>query len=158
MRWLNLTSIGKENPPELLSFVTRWNFTQISLSFNYLIEHTTATAEGTYYKLHDLYLRTDAEQRGTLLIIALRRYKNENGRWPEGLDEVKGLAAEEVFVDPINGDSFVYKLTEDNFTLYSRGKNNVDEGGKRKGGSDDWLIWPPKGSKTKEENADAEQQ
>lgn len=119
----------QREPPELLSFITRCNFLLSSLSFNYLIEYTTALGEGPYYSLHDSYLQSIAEQRGTLLIIALSRYKNENGRWPEGLDSVKGLAAEEIFVDPISGDAFVYKLIDEDFTLYSTGKNGIDEGG-----------------------------
>ena len=83
------------------------------------------------------------------------------GHWPESLDELKFLAPEEIFIDPINNDSFVYKLTEDNFTLYSKGKNNIDEGGKRdrcgeeETGADDRLIWPPrKCNAAKGENSD----
>jgi hypothetical protein len=93
-----------------------------------------------------------------LLTIALRRYKNKTGHWPDSLDEVKPLAAEEIFVDPMNGDSFVYKLTDENFRLYSKGKNNIDEDGQYnstwdpnsrqwKEKEDDWPIWPPIGLK-----------
>ena len=91
-------------------------------------------------------------------MIALRRYKNKNGHWPESLDDMKSLAPKEIFVDPINGDSFVYKLTEENFTLYSKGKNNIDENGEYQDGADDRLIWPRKSRKSKEKNTDAEQQ
>ena len=101
-------------------------------------------------------------------MIALRRYKNKTGQWPEKLDEVKSLASAEILVDPINGGSFVYKLTEENFTLYSKGKNNIDEDGIRRvtydpndfkwpKTEDDWLIWPPKTRKTKNEKADTQQ-
>ncbi|MFZ0034977.1 MAG: hypothetical protein WAK60_08340, partial [Sedimentisphaerales bacterium] len=91
--------------------------------------------------------------RGSRLIIALRRYKNKNGNWPESLDDIQSSAAEEIFIDPINGGSFIYKLTDENFTLYSNGKNGIDDGGKRdkwdeeKTGADDIAIWPPKGYK-----------
>lgn len=126
------------------------------LNYQYLIEHMANMLEAPYYRIHDLYLRAIATQRGSQLIIASRRYKNKTGRWPGSLDEIKSLAPAEVFVDPINGSSFVYKLTDDSLKLYSKGKNDIDEGGKRKGGQDDWLIWPQKSRKTKEENADAE--
>jgi hypothetical protein len=98
-----------------------------------------------------------ADKRGCQIIIALRRYKNKTGRWPESLDDVKDLASTEIFVDPINNSSFVYKLTDDNFTLYSKGKNNIDENGEYQDGADDRLIWPPRSRKTQEKKADAEQ-
>jgi len=136
----------------------------ISVRINYarLIERLAGMSEKIYYDLHYLYLRQIAENRGSQIIIALRRYKNKTGNWPESIDDVKPLAPAEIFVDPINGSSFVYKLTEENFTLYSKGKNNIDEGGKRdrwdeeKTGADDWLIWPLKLPKTNEEKANVE--
>jgi hypothetical protein len=50
-------------------------------------------------------------------------------------------------------------LTEENFTLYSKGKNNIDEGGERDwdSGADDWRFWPKSSRKTKNEKADARQ-
>jgi len=100
--------------------------------------------------LHNFFMRLKSDKGGTRVIIALRRYKNKHGHWPENLDEVRDLAPVEAFVDPINGGSFVYKPTEDNFMLYSKGKNNIDEDGRRsmrrrrRAGPDDILIWPPR--------------
>jgi YhcH/YjgK/YiaL family protein len=116
------------------------------------IELLAGASDKLYYRNHEIYLRHQMAIRANRLIIALRRYKNKHSHWPENLDEVKSLALTEIFVDPINGNSFVYKLTEENFTLYSKGKNNIDEDGKRdrwgeeKTGADDWPIWPPKQS------------
>jgi hypothetical protein len=105
------------------------------------------------------YLRLLTNRRGTRILIALRCYRNKNGRWPQILDGIKDLVPADILVDPTNGGSFVYKLTEDNFTLYSKGKNNIDEGGKRSRefGAGDWPIWPPVSRKTKNEKADAQQ-
>ncbi|GAI19174.1 unnamed protein product, partial [marine sediment metagenome] len=70
----------------------------------------------------------------------------------------------ETLVDPFNNGPFVYKLTDDSFKLYSKGKNNTDEDGKYKrrygeaSEGDDWLIWPQRSRKIKEGTADAEQQ
>ena len=116
--------------------------------------------EPTYHRIHDIYLRLTADKQGSRIIIALRRYKNKNGFWPVNLDDVKSMAPAEIFVDPHNDEEFVYKLTQENFTLYSRGKNNVDDGGERdeKAGTDDWLIWPLRSRKAKEESTNAEQQ
>jgi len=133
----------------------------IFAGFNYyrLIEPFAYMSEELYYGFHDIYFRNTAEIQGVRIIIALRRYKNKTGDWPESLDDIKSLSPAEIFVDPINGDSFFYKLTEENFTLYSKGKNNIDEGGKhdKESGADDWLIWPPKTRKTKNEKADTQQ-
>jgi len=113
-------------------------------------------SDHTYHKLHDNYLRVIAVQRGCQILIALRRYKNKHGAWPDNLSDIQALTTPDVFIDPTNTGPFVYKLTEENFTLYSKGKNNIDEDGKdqwsydakrdrwsyMRTGADDWLIWP----------------
>jgi hypothetical protein len=132
-------------------------FSAASIKFNcrYMIETQLCISEPTYYSIHDTYLRTIAQQKGGRLIVAMRRYKNKNGSWPVSLDEVKSSASEEIFVDPINGGSFVYKLTDENFILYSKGKNGIDNGGRRdywyeRTGADDLMIWSSKDNRTKE--------
>lgn len=102
-----------------------------------------------------VYFQMLARRRGLRILIVLRRYKNKHGVWPRSLDDIKDLTVAENLVDPINSSSFVYKVTDDGFTLYSKGKNNIDEGGKyERGTTDDWLIWPPKHRKTEKENND----
>jgi hypothetical protein len=88
------------------------------------------------------YLLCLAHRRGTHLLIALRRYKNANGSWPKNLGVLRDLVQPEILVDSINGGSFVYKLKDADFVLYSKGQNNIDENGSRKGAADDRLIWP----------------
>lgn len=122
-----------------------------------------------YDRIHQMSLRSVATCRGIRILIALRRYRNKNGRWPQTLDSIKNLVPEQILVDPINGGSFAYKLTEENFTLYSKGENNIDEDGIRrvtfdtnslewlKTEEDDWLIWPTSSRKTKNEKADTQQ-
>jgi len=130
-----------QNMPVEALFQLRPNFRQVA-------KVMARSDETIYFALHDSYLRALMEQRTTRLIIALRRYKNTNGHWPENLDALKGIAPAEIFVDPINGDSFVYRVTDEDFTLYSKGKNNIDEGGEHKSNwpkedsPDDQLIWP----------------
>jgi len=111
-----------------------------------------------YNQIHQLSLRGVATCRGIRILIALRRYKNKNSRWPESLDDIKSLAPAEIFIDSLNNGSFAYKLTDDSFKLYSKGKNNVDEDGRYRDPQDDWPIWPPRGRKpkAKEENANDE--
>jgi len=133
------------------------HFTMPQLNYKYLVKHLAGILDPVYYRIHDIYLRITSDKRGSQLLIALRRYKNKNGYWPESLDDIKSLAPAEIFVDPVNDDSFIYKLTEENFTLYSKGKNNIDENGEYQDGADDWLIWTRKSRKTQEKKADAEQ-
>lgn len=109
-------------------------------------------------RIREIYHRKLSTSRGLHILVALRRYRNKHGQWPGQLDDIKPLASTEVLVDPFNNGSFVYKLTEENFTLYSKGKNNIDENGKYEKGADDWPIWSPKTRKTKEKKVDAKQQ
>ncbi|MGA2092405.1 MAG: hypothetical protein ABSH16_03220 [Sedimentisphaerales bacterium] len=122
----------------------------------------------TYFNLHDIYLETQAKQRGTLLIIALRHYKNANGHWPEKLEDMNNLVPADTFIDSVNCGTFVYRRTGDSFMLYSRGKNNIDEDGEYETKNiknypyvetikDDKIIWPykSKSSIQQEVKADA---
>ncbi|GAG99435.1 unnamed protein product, partial [marine sediment metagenome] len=143
----------KKEPKEPQEF----SITSIEFNYRYLTKHMAGILEPVYYRIHDLHLRVTSDKRGSLLLIGLRRYKNKEGYWPETLDDIKSLAPE-IFVDPQNGGAFVYKLTDNTFKLYSKGKNNIDENGEYKDGADDWPIWPKKSHKTQEKNADAEQQ
>jgi hypothetical protein len=107
-------------------------------------------------RLRYLYMRLVAVRRGCRILIVLRQYKNRNGHWPEHLEDIKDNSATEMLIDPINNGSFVYKLSGDYFKLYSKGKNNIDEDGKREDDVDDQPIWPPRSRKTEEEDANAE--
>ena len=98
--------------------------------------------EATFNRIHEIKLRFLADQRGTEILIALRRFEKKTGRWPESLEQIKDLVSPNILVDPQNDGSFVYKLNENGFTLYSIGLNNIDEGGKYRKGLDDRLIWP----------------
>jgi hypothetical protein len=109
-----------------------------------------------FNRVHEIYLQLFAERRGNRILVSLRRYKNKHGRWPQTLDEIQSQLPAEVLVDPSNNGPFVYKLTDDSFTLYSKGPNELDENGKRRDGRDDCPIWtPPSGKqKTKQQSAE----
>jgi hypothetical protein len=96
---------------------------------------------------HEMHLRSAAERNGCRIIAALGKYKNQNGSWPESLEEIRHFVADEVLIDPMNGSEFVYATDEENFRLYSKGLNNIDENGENTSIADqrkpdDWLIWP----------------
>jgi hypothetical protein len=128
---------------ELESLFERKNFSLFDMARYWWYRQKSRFKEDFYDRFQEIYLRQLADRRGSRILIALRRYRNKNGWWPEKLYDVKSLVPADIFVDPINGGSFVYKLTEENFTIYSKGKNNIDDGGERnQSGADDWLIWP----------------
>ncbi len=120
-----------------------FSITSIKFNYRYMVGMQLYIMEPFYRGTYHTYLQALALQRGSRLIVALRRYKNKNGNWPQSLDDIKPLALEEIFVDPINGSSFIYKLTDENFTLYSKGENGIDDRGlyDEETGADDQLIW-----------------
>jgi hypothetical protein len=115
--------------------------------------------DSNYEMMRGEYARVLTYKRGLHILVTLKRYKKEHRRWPDGLDEIRPPLAAEILVDPINEGDFVYKLADDGFTLYSKGENNVDEGGRYQGkpeeAPDDWPIWPPKGRKSQGKTANS---
>ncbi|MHC4264751.1 MAG: hypothetical protein ACYSUK_02330 [Planctomycetota bacterium] len=122
---------------------------------NYLKQVLCGLTINSFHGLHRVYLRKLSDKNGVLVLISIRRYKDENGLWPESLEEIQDLADEEVLIDPVNGSNFVYKVTEDGVMLYSKGENNIDDNGKRErnfgsfdspeivnADCDDRIIWP----------------
>jgi hypothetical protein len=161
----------KDNWPEvsskIIEFETLYERKNLSLFYRLKFAWQGMRGEDHLERIREIYLRQLANCRGSRILIALKRYRNKNGRWPETLDGIKDLVPEQILIDPINGGSFVYKLTEEDFTLYSKGKNNIDEDGIYrstfdpndfkwpKTEEDDMLIWPPVSRKSKKEKADS---
>jgi hypothetical protein len=103
---------------------------------------------------HEMRTRVLADRHGNQILILLRNYKDKMGHWPQNLDELQPLADKESLIDPQNNGPFVYKTTEDDFILYGKGPNKIDEGGRfHLDGGDDYAIWPRKIPQTKEKNA-----
>ncbi|MHC4426854.1 MAG: hypothetical protein ACYSYV_12275 [Planctomycetota bacterium] len=77
-----------------------------------------------------LSYRMRAEAQALVTIIALLRYENDKGFYPENLN---GLMTEryvsELPMDPWSDKPLVYKKTNDGFILYSIGLNFKDDGG-----------------------------
>jgi Skp family chaperone for outer membrane proteins len=108
----------------------------------------------TFDVAHEIRTRLLADRRGNQILILLRNYKDKMGHWPQNLEELQFLADKESLIDPQNNGPFVYKTTEDDFILYGRGPNKIDEGGRfHLDGGDDYAIWPRKIPQTKEKNA-----
>ncbi|MBW8038863.1 MAG: hypothetical protein FVQ85_02555 [Planctomycetes bacterium] len=96
--------------------------------------------------------RIDVE--ATLAVIAILRYKQDTGNYPENLDElIEAGLLKALSIDPYSDQSLVYKRTESDFALYGVGENFKDDGGTvavvdgrlRKWGTKeegDWVFWP----------------
>lgn len=95
------------------------------------------TSRGAQPRHNGLYLWVLTQRRGLHILIALRRYRDETGQWPESFKQMK--LPRDIVKDPYNDDAFVYRLTEGGFTLYSKGINGVDDS--LSAMSDDLPIW-----------------
>ncbi|MHC4744453.1 MAG: hypothetical protein ACYS8Z_21270 [Planctomycetota bacterium] len=89
--------------------------------------HYNPPPTGPYHAMPKVYARRLFWRRGTRILVALRRYKNNNGRWPQSLEDVASLAPAEVFIHPAKDSKFVYRLKKDTFVLYSENKDGIDE-------------------------------
>jgi hypothetical protein len=97
-----------------------------------------------YPILKKSYMSNIQLRRGTWLILGLRKYQDVHGTWPDKIDLVSEYVPLEALIDITNGSKFVYIRDGDDFIFYSKGPNNIDEGGSYSGTADDWPIWPLK--------------
>jgi hypothetical protein len=129
----------------------------IKLNFRYAMQMSLSMQKKSYTQIHQSFIENISSKRTTLLLVGLKRYKNNNDVWPESLEQIKSFVSPLSFNDPIAADKFVYKLTDKKFTLHSKGFDGIDNNGesvsryKRKPGEpDDIVFWPPPSSnKTK---------
>ncbi|MHC4533639.1 MAG: hypothetical protein ACYS6K_06785, partial [Planctomycetota bacterium] len=134
----------KEAPELVLPSVSKWPRINQRQTIKHLADIPEVTFQNYgFHKYHEVYSRYLSSRKGGRIVLALRRYKNMKGNWPQSLHEINSMVTEDVLIDPQNNGSFVYKRTDKDFILYSRGKNNIDEAGSRID-ADDWRIWPPK--------------
>jgi len=137
----------EHQPRSRLSITRRANWRRFQFDLPYMVRIMTEQSENNYYMFRDTFRRAESIKRGAKVLVALRRYKNVNGKWPDNLGQAAQFGPADVFVDGY-GRPFVYKSGENGFVLYSKDKNGVDDGGKRnkQKGLDDRVIWP-RGSK-----------
>jgi hypothetical protein len=117
---------------------------------------TEDSTEEYVAQLPRVYTRLLARRRGLHILLALKRHQTITGHWPAGLGEIQPSLTEKVLTDPHNGGRYVYRLTGDGVSLYSKGPNGVDEGGEFRKPADDYLIWPRHDARpnAKKENTD----
>lgn len=86
---------------------------------------------------------------GTLLVVALERYRRAEGGYPETLNALSPKYVDSVPQDPFSGEPLIYKRADADYQLYSVGSNRKDDGGgtipegrTRPKGVDILIHWP----------------
>ncbi len=101
-----------------------------------------------YGRVHKISYRVMVHTDGLITTIAVLRYKADKGSFPKDLQElVTAGYLDKLPMDPFSGKPLVYKLSGDNFILYSFAEDLDDDGGKynpnlAKDGDGDYVFWP----------------
>lgn len=77
----------------------------------------------------------------TRVAIALERYRLAHGQYPSTLDALAPQFLAKVPHDIIGGGNLKYRITGQNFILYSIGWNGIDDGGLRNPMKDTQPVW-----------------
>ena len=105
-------------------------------------------------RISELSHRNRADVEAVLTIIAILRYEQDSGGYPQNLQELIADAyLKQLPIDPYSNEPLVYRRTDEGFTLYSLGPNFTDDGGEygkdRKGKPRLWysldadaVFWP----------------
>jgi hypothetical protein len=104
---------------------------------------------------------TTQERDATLVVIALARFFDAHGHWPDSLDELTPAYLQAVPPDRFTGDALCYRLIDEQPVVYSVGPDRDDDGGKpiadaptfdletawvspsdaALAGDGDWVLW-----------------
>ncbi len=90
----------------------------------------------------DAIVRGTASNRATDAVIGVERLRREKGRLPEKLDELVPKFLPQVPVDPFDGQPLRYVVRNDEYIIYSVGKDGVDNGGQGDEAGEPDLVFP----------------
>lgn len=100
-------------------------------------------------RVSELAYRSKTESEALISIIAILRYKQDMGGYPESLEQLlRAGYITALPADPYSDGPLVYRMIDDGFTLYSVGENFADDSGERYrsswGSSEkgDKVFWP----------------
>jgi hypothetical protein len=80
-------------------------------------------------KMHDASLRHKAALRCAAVGLAVERFRQKYGRWPEILAEIPPTILSALPPDPFDGQPLRYARRPDGVTIYSIGLDEADDGG-----------------------------
>ena len=104
-------------------------------------------------RAYQISTRAEASRRATQISYAVHLYKAQTGQWPQSLNDLPPRYTQGARTDPFSGQDFVYRRTQDGFTLYSTSENGTDDrgihhrwgdGGTPADPGDDFVFWPPR--------------
>jgi hypothetical protein len=133
---------NQKTPDEILFSMPRYRYLLIQI----LMPASARVSEIAY--------RGKMQHESTLTILALKRWRLEQGTYPQTLNElIANGFLKELPMDPYSDKPLVYKKTDDNFILYSVGPNFRDDNGEvaiehgspRRWGTSqagDIIFWP----------------
>src|SRR5262249_39820727 len=73
--------------------------------------------------------RSEASRRATQLSYAVHIFKEQNGRWPQSLNELPDRFSQTMRTDPFTGGQFGYRVDQKGPVIYSLSENGKDDGG-----------------------------
>lgn len=127
-----------------------FSFSNIKLNYKFMKQMNVDMIMNNSFILDEMCIENMSMRNASVLLIGLKKYHNEHGCWPENLEQIEDFIGAEYFYDPENGDEFIYKQIDGEFTLYSKGMNGVDDSGEKvsrmrrePGEPDDIVFWPP---------------
>jgi hypothetical protein len=83
----------------------------------------------TLFKVHEITLRSHAEMRCAIVMLALERFRQARRTWPDRLEELTPAYLDRVPLDPFDGRPIKFVRREDGVTVYSVGPDGEDNGG-----------------------------
>jgi hypothetical protein len=93
-------------------------------------EHLLVSFLPNHVRGFELDLRTEADRRGTMLLLMIHAHQHKTGKWPKSLADLSGPRLSEFRIDPYTGRDYIYRGTPDGFTLYSEGIDADDDNGR----------------------------
>jgi hypothetical protein len=99
-------------------------------------------------KVLSISYRAQVNTDALIAVIAILQYKAKTGQYPQDLQElVTAGYLEKLPMDPFSGSTLAYRVTGDNFELYSFARDFDDDGGKHTPdwadeGDGDFVFWP----------------
>jgi len=102
------------------------NEMMVMIKGNLLLEIFTPA----FGRIIEISHRSKMQIYATITIIAAHRYKNDKGSFPDDLNELVAAGyLNDIPIDSFSDRPLVYKKTDNDFILYSLGRNFADEGG-----------------------------
>jgi hypothetical protein len=148
-RYCSEYQLALETPPSDPQYEARQARWQALAGESFLLSVSAPAME----RMVALVWRVTASRRALLTTVAVLRYGKDHGVYPATLDTlVADGYMKELPIDPYSGKAFGYRVTGDDFLLYSWGLNLVDDGGRQGTGQNgaprmyaengDWVFWP----------------